>query len=107
MGTQSRHRSQGPGGYRSHRGAARHRGLPVRLHQPRSRGNVSRLTDYVLVCDIFPSVTCIAIAYVLGMGLVGYEKFVFSAPNPNNNIKRVFALLKKTKVKVFKQNSYR
>jgi hypothetical protein len=53
---------QGPGGYRSHRGSARHRGLPVRLHQPRSCGNVSRLTDYILVCDLFLSVTCIAIA---------------------------------------------
>jgi hypothetical protein len=53
---------QGPGGYRRHRGSARHRGLPVRLHQPRSCGNVSRLTDYILVCDLFLSVTCIAIA---------------------------------------------
>src|SRR4051812_42293655 len=62
---------QGPGGYRSHRGSARHRGLPVRLHQPRSRGNVSHLTDYILVCDLSPSVTCISIAYVLGLGVVG------------------------------------
>ena len=53
---------QGSGGYRSHRGSARHRGLPVRLHQPRSCGNVSRLTDYILVCDLFLSVTCISIA---------------------------------------------
>src|SRR4051812_4945820 len=53
---------QGSGGYRSHRGSARHRGLPVRLHQPRSCGNVSRLTDYLLVCDLFLSVTCISIA---------------------------------------------
>src|SRR4051812_30319558 len=28
-------------------------GLPVRLHQPRSHGNVSRLMDYILVCDLF------------------------------------------------------
>src|SRR3954469_17686512 len=53
---------QGPGGYRSHRGSARHRGLPVRLHQPRSRGNVSHLTDYILVCELSLSVTCISIA---------------------------------------------
>src|ERR1041385_4729971 len=53
MGKQSRHRSQGPGGYSSHRGAVRHRGFPVRLHQPRSRGNISRLTDYIPVCDLF------------------------------------------------------
>src|ERR1041385_1863490 len=53
MGTQSRHRSQGPGGYRSHRGAVRHRGVPVEVHQPRSRGNVSFLKDYILVCELF------------------------------------------------------
>ena len=34
----------------------------VRLHQPRSRWNISRLTDYILVCYRFPSVTCISIA---------------------------------------------
>src|SRR4051812_1994847 len=72
---------------RRHRGSARHRGLPVRLHQPRSCGNFSRLTDYILVCDLFLSVTCITIAYVLGMGLICYEKFVFSAPNPNSGIR--------------------
>src|SRR4051812_45942236 len=37
---------QGPGGFRRHRGSAR-------LHQPSSCGNVSRLTDYTLVCDLF------------------------------------------------------
>src|SRR4051812_17433403 len=46
----------------SYRGSARHRGLPVRLQQPRSCGNVSRLMDYILVCDLSLSVTCISIA---------------------------------------------
>src|ERR1044071_7847435 len=46
--------------FRRHRGSARHRGLPIRLQQPRSCGNVSRLMDYILVCDLFLSITCIA-----------------------------------------------
>ena len=58
----------------------------VRLHQPHSRGNVSRLTDYILVCYLSPSITCISIAQVLGLGFVGYEKLLFSAPSPNTPV---------------------